>query len=318
MKRLKVFLEVVEIKTKVASLFPFLIGLLFSVSYFKSVNWRNSVLFFTGMIIFDMATTAINNTMDYKKAKSDLYRQTQNVIGRENVPESAVTNMIFAMLGITLLIGLLLSWLTGWLMLIMGAIVCFIGIFYTFGPVPLSRMPLGEIFSGFTMGLGIFAITVYINTVNNPVFYLDIDFVRGIFYLSGKLYGILAILMAAMPLVLTISNIMLANNLRDLEMDIKNHRYTLVYFIGREHGILLFQSLMYAAYVFILVGLLLGIFQWPILWIFVSFPKVRKNTTEFRKKVPLPSSFGYAIKNMACFNLNYAIALVLSILWQMV
>ncbi len=69
---------------------------------------------------------------------------------------------------------------------------------------------------------------------------------------------------------------MLANNLRDLEADIENHRYTLVYYIGREAGIRLFQGMMLASYAAILLGLLFGLFQWPILLVFLTLPKIRQ------------------------------------------
>ena len=90
---------------------------------------------------------------------------------------------------------------------------------------------LGEIFSGFTMGLGIFVLTVYLNVVTNPPF-LTVDFASGAFRLDGNLWAVLAIVVASLPLVCSIANIMLANNLRDLDTDIENHRYTLVYYIG--------------------------------------------------------------------------------------
>ena len=83
----KVFLELVEIKTKIASIFPFFIGVAFSLTYFKEWNVVNTLLFFAGMLIFDMTTTAINNLMDYKKAKSETYKREKNVIGREGLSE---------------------------------------------------------------------------------------------------------------------------------------------------------------------------------------------------------------------------------------
>lgn len=165
---LSVFLEVVEIRTKVASVFPFIMGVLFSLVYFHEFHPLNTAIFFLGMLLFDLTTTSINNYMDFKKAKSETYKYQHNVIGRENISEATVRNLIFAMLAGTLLIGLYLTFVTGWLLLVMGLVVCFIGVFYTFGPIPLSRMPLGEVFSGVTMGLGIFAITIY-GSVNNFV-----------------------------------------------------------------------------------------------------------------------------------------------------
>ena len=67
---LAVFLEVVEIRTKVASIFPFIMGILFSLVYFHEFHPLNTVIFFVGMILFDLTTTSINNYMDFKKAKA--------------------------------------------------------------------------------------------------------------------------------------------------------------------------------------------------------------------------------------------------------
>lgn len=313
---LKVFLELVEIRTKIASLFPFMIAIVFSLTYFKEGNFWNTILFFIGMLVFDMTTTAINNLMDYQKAKSETYKYENNVIGKEGLDPKKVGYLILSMLVFTLLIGLILSLKTGWLLLVMGSVVCFIGIFYTFGPIPLSRMPLGEIFSGVTMGLGIFAITVYINTPLQKVFYLAIDFKEGLFALTGNLWGVAAIFLASLPLIFTIANLMLANNLRDLEADIENHRYTLVYYIGRDVGIILFQTLMYSSYVAILLGLILGVFEWPILIVLATLPKIRKNLKEHKESLPHPRSFGYGIKNLVLFNSTYLLGLILTLLWQ--
>ena len=38
--------------------------------------------------------------MDFKKAKSKVYKYEQNVIGREKIPETLVRNMIFGMLAL--------------------------------------------------------------------------------------------------------------------------------------------------------------------------------------------------------------------------
>ncbi|MGM0122947.1 hypothetical protein IGI37_000313 [Enterococcus sp. AZ194] len=314
----KVFLEVVEIRTKVASVFPFVVGLLFSMTYFKQVQWGYTALFFIGMLIFDLATTAINNYMDFQKAHSDVYKYEENVIGREKISPLLVRNMIIGMILFVLCIGLVLTYLTGWLLLIMGGVCCFIGIFYTFGPVPLSRMPLGEIFSGVTMGLGIFAMTVYLNTADKKIFYLAVDFGTGLFALQGSIWAVLAVFVASLPLIFTIANIMLANNLRDLDRDIENRRYTLVYYIGRPHGIVLFQLLMLSCYLIMALGVLVGLYEWPILLTFLTLPKILKNLKEYKEVLPQPRSFGYAIKNMVLFNGSYVAGLLLTFVWQKV
>ncbi|MHC5217424.1 1,4-dihydroxy-2-naphthoate polyprenyltransferase [Enterococcus sp. LJL128] len=313
---LNVFLEIVEIRTKLASLFPFAVGVLFSIAYFQQVSWLHTLLFFSGMVVFDMATTAINNYMDYQKAKSEVYKHEENIIGSSGVSPVLVRNMIFGMIAFTAVIGVFLAVQTGWLLLVMGGVCCLIGIFYTFGPIPLSRMPLGEVFSGVTMGLGIFAMVVYLNVVKNPPFYLKLDFSQGAFALTGNLWQLLAVIWASLPLVLTIADIMLANNLRDLDTDIENHRYTLVYYIGRKKGTLLFQLLMLFCYGIILLGLLFGVFKWPILLVLVSFPKIRKNLQQFRKELPQPKSFRFSISNLVLFNGSYLAGLLATIILE--
>jgi 1,4-dihydroxy-2-naphthoate octaprenyltransferase len=311
---LKLFLEVVELRTKVASVFPFAIGVLFSIAFFHEVHWLDTLLFFVSMLIFDLATTAINNYMDFRKAHSDVYKQQENVIGRENLSPKLVRNMIFLMLVLVLILGLILVARTGWLTLIIGAICCFIGVFYTFGPIPLSRMPLGEIFSGLTMGFGIFFLTVYINTHRTDIFDLVVSFSTGKFVLEGNFWAIAAVFWASLPLVFTIADIMLANNLRDLDRDIENHRYTLVFYIGRPIGVVLFQGLMYACYPVLVIGWITGIFHWPILVTLLTLPKIYQNLTHFKQDLPHPKSFGYAIKNMILFNASYVLGLLLMIL----
>lgn len=311
----KVFLQVVEIQTKLASLFPFITGFLFSITYFHQFNLFNTFVFFIGMLIFDMATTAINNYMDFKKAKSEVYKFKENIIGKSGISPILVRNMIFGMMVFTVLVGLFLTIKTGWLFLVMGGICCFIGIFYTFGPIPLSRMPLGEVFSGFTMGLGIFAMIIYLNVTENRPFFLAIDFSNGTFSLTGHLWSLAAIILAAMPLVFTIADIMLANNLRDLDTDIENHRYTLVYYIGRKQGVVLFQLLMFFCYLIILLGLLFGVYRWPILTVFISAPIVWNNLQTFKQELPAPKSFRHSIKNLLAFNSSYILGLLLMLIF---
>ncbi|MGX7243967.1 1,4-dihydroxy-2-naphthoate polyprenyltransferase [Enterococcus quebecensis] len=313
---LNVFLQVVEIRTKLASLFPFAVGVLFSIAYFHKFQLGYTLLFFVGMVVFDMATTAINNYMDFKKAKSQVYKYEENIIGSSGISPKLVRNMIFGMIAFSAVIGVVLTIKTGWLFLIMGGVCCFIGIFYTFGPIPLSRMPLGEVFSGFTMGLGIFAMTIYLNVQEDRPFYLFLDWSKGSFALVGSLWAVLAIIWAALPMVFTIANIMLANNLRDLDTDIENHRYTLVYYIGREHGVVLFQLLMLVCYLVILIGIPFGVFRWPILVVFLSLPTVWKNLQLFKEELPHPKSFGYSIKNLIAFNSSYLLGLLLTIVLE--
>ena len=86
----KIFFDLVEIRTKLASFFPFLIAVLFTNTYFHLFHWGKTLFFFFGMIAFDMATTAINNYMDFRKAHSEEYKYQENIIGKAQLSERTV------------------------------------------------------------------------------------------------------------------------------------------------------------------------------------------------------------------------------------
>ncbi|MCQ9210264.1 1,4-dihydroxy-2-naphthoate polyprenyltransferase [Granulicatella seriolae] len=290
------FLELVEIKTKIASLFPFLVALAYCAYYYQSFNWINTGLFFVAMLSFDMATTVMNNTMDYIKAKNLTYKKEENVLGRDGISVRLAFSILIGMVTLSALIGLVLVYRTNLLLLLVGLACFFIGLFYTFGPIPISRMPLGEILSGFTMGLGIFGIMVYIN--------VPIETTAAIFYHNGILTGavdlvfLAKVFLQALPLVCTIANIMLSNNICDLETDISNHRYTLVYYITKERALLLYQWLYYTAFLAITLAVLLRISPWLMLATWLLFPMIQKNIKTFQAKQEKSTTFVLAIKNL--------------------
>lgn len=289
------FLELVEIRTKLASVLPFIVGVLFSVAYFHQFNLMNTVIFFIAMLVFDMTTTAINNLMDYKKAKSKSYKTTTNLIGRESIHPKLVVTIILTMLIISSLLGIWLVFRTGIELLYLGVFCFFVGIFYTFGPLPLSRLPLGEVFSGVTMGLGIPFIAIYVNVPNSMI--------------DGK--ALLSILFVCVVPIATIANIMLANNLSDYDQDIQNQRHTLPIVIGKQPGLIIYRLLVALGYVSIILAVIFQLVDWEALVILISVPIAIKNTRIFIAKQDKKTTFPTAIKNLVVENVSLIIGLIL-------
>lgn len=314
MLTMPVFLELVEIKTKLASLFPFLLGTLFSVYYFSSFDGWNTLLFFVAMIIFDMATTAINNTMDYVKAKNTEYRDGENILGRAGISVEKATRLIVTMVMVAAGMGIVLTYRTNILLLVIGAICFLIGILYTFGPFPISRMPLGEVLSGLTMGCGIFFIAVFINVPGNELMTLVIDWPA--FRLEGHLLNVLIVFLNALPLVFTIANIMLANNTCDFETDVSNHRYTLVYYIGKPLALKLYGLLYYGVFAAVILAVVLRVTTIWMLLVVLLFPLVQKNIKTFQANPDKATTFAIAIKNLVLIHGVQIVALVLALVFS--
>ena len=161
---LDVFLELVEIKAKTASILPMLLGVCMSVYYYHSFNLINSILFFIAMLLFNMAVDMMDNYNDYNHAvDTEDYKKNINIIGREKISPRLVLTLILIFSIIAAGIGIYLVTRVGLPLLWMG-IFCFaVGILYSSGPFPMNGLPVGEFFSGFTMGFMIMLISVYIN-----------------------------------------------------------------------------------------------------------------------------------------------------------
>jgi len=86
--------------------------------------------------------------LDYKRADDDGYKRVSNIIRTANLDERMVFKIIITMLMMATLLGICLVCLTNIIVLLIGMVYFVLGIFYTFGSTPLSRLPLGEIFQG--------------------------------------------------------------------------------------------------------------------------------------------------------------------------
>ncbi len=105
-------------------------------------------------------------------------------------------------------------------------------------------MPLGEVFSGVTMGLGITFLAIYVNAADQGIAHFGFSGYTLTFEMNVLL--LLEILLVSLPCMLTIANIMLANNICDLEEDIANQRFTLPYYIGRKKCLNVISSALFA------------------------------------------------------------------------
>ena len=310
---LPVFLEFVELKTKVASVFPMLIGLLWSLYHYQQLNWLNTLLFVIAVISFDMCTTAINNTMDYHKAVDKEYQQEVNILGKHDLDFKQMVVIILTLLLISILFSLVLVWRTDFALLPMGVVCFLIGIFYTFGPMPLTRLPLGEVFSGVTMGFGIFFLAVYIQSPS--------DFLvtawslgQGVVNIDWYFAETVKIFLMSIPLICLIATIMLANNICDYEQDLRNHRNTLVHYLQPKASLFLYTVLSILPWFMWLIYVILGLLPlWALLGLILALPFV-ENLQRFQKQQIKSQTFINSIKNFVLFSGLYVLVLLVA-LW---
>lgn len=306
-------LKLAEIQTKLASQLPLLLGTAYALWRYDEFNLSHFLFMFISLLTFDMATTVTNNYVDYKKAiKTSGYGyEVHNAMVRDKLSETTALLFLVILLIVAVTFGILLWLNTSIVVLLLGVLSFSIGIIYSFGPVPISRTPFGELFSGGTMGFVIPFLAVYIHVYPSHVF--DINFGNGLFDLSISLDFIISMFFLSIAPMLTIANIMLANNLCDMEDDIINRRYTLPIYIGREKALKVYKYLYYIIYIGIAIGCLLQ--KLPLLCFFVFFtlPIVNKGIIAFYQEQKKATTFAIAIKNLVLINSVLIVAIILSI-----
>lgn len=280
---MKNFLKYVEIATKITSVGAFIYALAFLIFLGNRINVELSIVFFAAMFLFDLTATAINNYLD----------------SRENgIPLTLSRPRAFAaiiiLLAIATALGLYLAYRTDAVVLLAGGLCFLCGIFYTAGPLPISRQPLGEVLSGAFYGLFIPFLLLYINLPEGML--LSFSMTKSSTSVVVQNAQILTLLLLAIAPMCATANIMLANNICDLERDIAVKRHTLPYYLGKN-ALTLFNLLYYASYLSIILLVVLSVLPPLYLSSLLTFPFVWRNMRAFGRVQDKAVTFILSVKN---------------------
>lgn len=297
---IKGFLNYIEIKTKITSTFTFAMTIAFLLYQKQKINWKLTLIFLAAMFLFDLTTTAINNYIDSKDNDQtlDFKRKTALII-------------IYCLFGSSTILGLYLAYLTDIIILLIGGICFLCGVLYTYGPIPISRQPLGEVISGFFYGVMIPFILIYINVPAETLFsyHLSLESIS----LELKVVPIITLLLFSITPFCTTANIMLANNTCDVEKDIAVKRYTLPYYLGKK-ALPLFAGLYYLTYAATILMVVFKILSPICLLSLLTIFLVQKNINVFFKKQDKATTFICAIKNFVIIMGTNTVVIFLSVL----
>lgn len=301
---IKYFLNFVEIKTKLISVFSFFVALLFYVDYLMpahKINTLNFFLFFASMLLIDMFTTALNHVSAYYKENVKGDYDKELIIEMKEKNYSIRTNItIIIVLAITYIcVGLLLVYRSNIGVLLLGMLSVGVGILYSFGKKPISYTPLGEVFAGGTMGVILPVIVIFTQFDHLPF----------------ELNPLIAIVF--LPLAFLIGNILFANNICDIEIDVSNNRYTLAYYTKEKLGTYLLHLSNVGALFVVLLASILGFVPIYFNILFVMVIPFTINVSKFSKAYCKQTSFPYILKNFVVFCLGYMLLYILDIVFNL-
>ena len=260
-------------KTLPAAIAPVIIGL--SYAYHLGI-FKPFITFCTlfASILIQIGTNLANDVYDFEKGTD-----TEERLGPKRVtqaglltPQQVKKAMIFTFL-FALLIGCYLAWIGGWPIVIIGSFAIISGIAYTGGPFPLGYNGLGDFF-------------VFI--------FFGIVAVPGTFYLQGgELFDSFAIILGIV-MGLMADCILIVNNIRDADNDIKTGKRTLAVIFGKKASKIQYSIFAIIPYLF------------PF-WIFHhAFPKLAFFIVLFSLPICLRNIFDIWKKSGASLNLVLA------------
>jgi len=296
----KIFAELIELKAKTASIFPFLLGLAYSLYHYQSVNLSALAIYFVAMFMFNCFVDIWDNYNDYHKAvDTDDYQKNTNIIGRENLSMGLIKSLLAFFFFGSLILGIIVALMTGWAVFWLGLLCYAVGVFYAGGPKPLSSLPLGELLSGLTMGYIIFLICLYINSSQNFVW---------------SFANLATTFLIALPNTLLIANLMLANITCDLVEDDANPRYTIVHYIGKKAALIWWTTALILAFVAIVVAVILGLLSPIMLLILLIAPLMIKFARPYLQKQVKKETFISSVKILMVFQLVQVLLFFVSLI----
>lgn len=281
---IKKFSDYVDIKTKITSIFAFLMTIAFLFYSDQAIDWNVTLIFLGAMFLFDLATTAINNYIDTKTNNQKLQFKRGNALV-----------ILITLLVASLALALYLVYLTDILVLLLGGLCFLCGVFYTYGPIPISRQPWGEMFSGIFYGFFIPFILLYINMPRGT--YLILTGNQQTIDITLEIFPIFTAVMLSIIPVCSTANIMLANNICDLERDILVKRYTLPYYLGVSKALYLFAGIYYSCYLALMIMTVLQILSPICLLFMITLVPVQRNIRLFFREQNKKTTFMVSIKN---------------------
>lgn len=294
---IKRFLDYTEIQTKITSLLTFALTLGFMRFNQIEIKIIPTLVFFFAMFIFDLCTTAINNYIDSKTNGQDIgFTRKTGLI------------LIYVMFGVSAGLGIYLVFISDIIVLFMGMFCFAVGVLYTYGPIPISRQPYGEIISGILYGYFIPFIMIHVSAPHSMIL---INYETGFLNLSLDLMSLAQFILVFMVPTLLTSSIMLANNTCDIEKDVLVKRYTLPYYLGQGVSVKLMYGLYILVFLSISASVAFGLVPMVAILTYALLPTVWKNIALFKQDLVKHVSFKFIIKNFIMIMGSYALLVII-------
>jgi 1,4-dihydroxy-2-naphthoate polyprenyltransferase len=244
-----------------------------------------------GAFMIQIATNLANDVFDHEKGADTEERlgPTRAVQAGLLTPREVRAGMLAA-IALAVAAGVYLTALAGWPVVVIGVLSVLSGIAYTGGPYPLGYHGLGDVFVMAFFGFVAVCGTVFVQTGAVPP---------------------LAWL-ASVPVGAIATAVLVVNNVRDRETDVKAGKRTLAVRFGRRAGVVEYAGLFALAYAVPVAAVLeLGCSRWVLLPL-VTVPLAARlaRTLAVTEGRPLNACLAGTAKLLLAYGVLFSVGLV--------
>jgi 1,4-dihydroxy-2-naphthoate octaprenyltransferase len=160
-------LKIVDIRTKIVSVSSLLVGSAWALAT-EPDRFSGSLfaLMAAATLLVDMGTTAFNSHFDFVSGvdtrESD--QERFKALVQSDIDPRLALHLAFALYAVAVPLGLAIGARAGWGVAAAGASCMVFAYFYSGGPGPISRTPVGEFFAGGLLGGALVAIAACVHT----------------------------------------------------------------------------------------------------------------------------------------------------------
>jgi 1,4-dihydroxy-2-naphthoate octaprenyltransferase len=277
--------------TLAASIVPVLVGtaLAFRDGHFLGLRF---VLTLLGSILVQIGTNLVDEYSDHEKVGGQgKLLAPYKVIALGLLSPQAVRAGAFLSFGVATLIGFYLVLITSWALLLCCAASLLVAYSYSAGPLPLGNVGLGQPLVFIFMGLLMVMATYFVQTTT----------------LTPQAF------VAGLPVACLVTAILVVNDLRDLEEDRQTGKITPVSRFGAGFGLGTFVLLVAAAYLSILVWVLVRPQVFPTLLVVLALPQAYA-TIGLMRSGASRITLNRALRGSSQLHLQFGVLLALGLL----
>ncbi len=274
-----------------------LVGTAAAVYYGFGFSLERFILADLGAIALQAATNMINDYYDYVQGIDQFDELSQERIG----PGMAIQHGLvspdqlwwgaIAAFAFGSILGLILVYQCGWVILVIGILSVATGYFYTAPPISIAYHGLGDLAVFLFMGPG---------------------FVLGGYYVQvfSFSWGALA---AAIPMGCLAAGVLEVNNMRDIENDRRHGKHTFAAIIGRPAAVAELIGTDALAFAVVILGAVTGVLPWSAVAVLLTAPRAFKQIRLVRTATDW-RNMNEALNLTAQFHLEFGLLLTAALL----